>query len=290
MNYEHGFHAGNPGDVLKHAALVLILRELTRRQDPLHYLETHAGGGSYELDKSDGEWTQGVGRLLSKNARRKLPELLPYLDLVAPEGARPSEYPGSPRIAQQLLREADTLELFELKPSAHAQLERTVRPSRDRRVRVMGRDGYAGLVSAAVPEGTHLLALIDPPFEASEEWDQIESCVKRTAVKRPGATLVLWYPVKEGAPHEGRPERLRRALEDARVRGVSVELTSRGGMLVSKSKHAKVRGVLLGSGLMFVGAPSRAIAKLSAALPELARSMARPEDASAWSVSWSGWG
>lgn len=290
MNYEHGFHAGNPGDVLKHAALVLILRELTRRQDPLHYLETHAGGGRYELDKADGEWTQGIGRLLSKNARRKLPEVLPYLDLVAPEGERPRVYPGSPLIAQQLLREGDTLELHELKPSAREQLERVVEPRRDRRVRVAEKDGYAGLISADVPEGAHLLALVDPPFESSEEWDWIESCVKRTAVKRPGATLVLWYPVKQGAPHEGRPERLRRALEDARVRGSSVELTSRGGMLVSKSKHAKVRGVLLGSGLLFVGAPHRAVAKLAAALPELARSMARAEDGSAWSVSWTGWG
>lgn len=290
MNYEHGYHAGNPGDVLKHAALVLILRELTRRQDPIHYLETHAGGGSYEFDEADGEWTQGIGRLLSKNARRKLPELLPYLDLVAPEGAKPRSYPGSPFIAQKLLRDVDSLALHELKPSAYDQLERVMQPKQDHRVQVVERDGYAGLLSASVPEGTHLVALIDPPFESSEEWDQIESAVKRTAVKRPGATILLWYPVKEGAPHEGRPERLRQALEDVRVRGMSVELTSRGGMLVSKSKHAKVRGVLLGSGLLFINAPHRAVSKLAAALPELARSMARPADASAWAVRWSGWG
>ena len=290
MNYEHGFHAGNPGDVLKHAALVLILRELTRRQDPIHYLETHAGGGRYELAKADGEWTQGIGRLLSKNARRKLPELLPYLDLVAPEGAAPSVYPGSPLLAREILRDTDTLELYELKPSAKAQLDRAVEPKRDSRVRTFERDGYAGLVSASPKESTHLVALIDPPFESPEEWDDIEACVKRTAVKRPGATLVLWYPVKEGPPHEGRPERLRQALEASRVRGLSVELTSRGGMILSKSKHAKVRGVLLGSGLLLVGAPHRAVAKLAAALPELGRSMARAEDGTAFDVSWKGWG
>lgn len=290
MNYEHGFHAGNPGDVLKHAALVLILRELTRRQDPIHYLETHAGGGLYGLEKADGEWTQGIGRLLSKNARRKLPDLVPYLDLVAEEGKAPAVYPGSPLIAQALLRDTDRLELYELKPSAKAQLETAIEPKKDRRVRLFERDGYAGLISTSVAEGAHLMALIDPPFEASEEWDDIEACVKRTAVKRPGATLVLWYPVKEGAPHEGRPERLRRALEAARVRGVSVELSSRGGMILSKSKHAKVRGVLLGAGLLFVGAPHRAVAKLAAALPELGRSMARAEDGTAFDVSWKGWG
>lgn len=288
MNYEHGFHAGNPGDVFKHVSLVLILRELIGRKDPIHYLETHAGGGRYELERADGEWTQGIGRLLSKNVRRKLPELVPYLDLVTAEGGLPARYLGSPLLAQRILRDSDRMELFELKPSAKVQLDRAI--GADDRVSTAERDGYAGLVSASVDEGAQLVALIDPPFESSEEWDDIEACVKRTAVKRPGATIVLWYPVKEGPPHEGRPEQLRQALEAAHVRGLSVELTSRGGMIVSKSKHAKVRGVLLGSGLMMIGVPNRAVAKIAASLPELGRSLARPEDGSGFEVVWKGWG
>ena len=49
MNYRHSFHAGNFADLVKHAALMLMLRELTAEAAPLTVIDTHAGRGLYDL-------------------------------------------------------------------------------------------------------------------------------------------------------------------------------------------------------------------------------------------------
>jgi len=49
MNYRHGYHAGNYADVLKHLALVELLRLLTAKDKKLFVLDTHSGAGGYDL-------------------------------------------------------------------------------------------------------------------------------------------------------------------------------------------------------------------------------------------------
>jgi len=289
VNYAHAYHAGNPADVLKHLALCLALAELTRKAGAIHAVDTHAGSGLYELNDPEGEWTQGIGRLSSRSARRRMPELSPYLDLVPSEGDRLVRYPGSPLLAYSWLRAEDRLELYEKNPEDAARLSHVVEKYADARVRVATADGYRAL-AALKPADARRFALVDPPFEDLDEWDRLEAAVSKAAVRCPGLALLAWYPVKEGAPHTGRPERLARALEAQKVRGLRVEMTSRGGMIAPRTDLPKSRGVLMGSGLFFVGVPSRAIAKLAAALPELARQLARPEHGAAWAISWSGWG
>ena len=62
--YDHRFHAGNAADVFKHVALVTLLDRLRASAGArLHYVETHAGGGRYHLGP-EGEWRDGIGRLL----------------------------------------------------------------------------------------------------------------------------------------------------------------------------------------------------------------------------------
>lgn len=292
MNYDHFFHAGNPADVVKHAALVLLLRELTRKDGPIHYVETHAGAGWYALSEPEGEWRQGVARLLSRSARRRLPELSPYLDLLpVTEKGTLERYPGSPALAQAFLREQDTLQLYELHPEDRTTLDRALNVRGDRRVETFCADGYRGLLGTKPKGDARLVAHIDPPFEQVDEWDAIDETVRRLAVKRPGSTVMLWYPVKSGPPHEGRPEALRTSLERARTKGAAVELVLRGGLLTPRpGAQPKVRGVMTGTGLLFVDAPHRALARLAAALPELGRSLARPEDGLGFELRWWSWG
>ncbi|MBL8555232.1 MAG: 23S rRNA (adenine(2030)-N(6))-methyltransferase RlmJ, partial [Phenylobacterium sp.] len=45
MNYRHAFHAGNFADLVKHAALLRLLAELTKGGGPLTVIDTHAGRG-----------------------------------------------------------------------------------------------------------------------------------------------------------------------------------------------------------------------------------------------------
>lgn len=282
MNYDHAYHAGNPADVVKHAALAIVLGELAAKDAPIHYLETHAGAGAYALEDPAGEWTQGIGRLQSKTVRRRLPELQRWLERLAPEGEPYSHYLGSPAIAAALLRSQDALELYELHPRAAASLRERMRG--DPRVTVHERDGYAGL-SELRPRGK-LLALVDPPFESGAEWERAERALLDAARSHPSATILFWHPIKAGPPHEGRPEALAERLESAESPGLRVELRPRGGLVAPKATNPRVRPGLSGTGLIALGAPPKAIARLGATLPELARAMSRD---GAWELVLSGW-
>jgi 23S rRNA A2030 N6-methylase RlmJ len=122
------------------------------------------------------------------------------------------------------------------------------------------------------------------------EWDVIDEAIPRAARALPSATILLWYPIKAGPPHEGRADALRDALSEGGARGVSIELRLRGGLVLPKATNPRVRGGLVGTGLVLLGAPGRALARLSSALPELSRMMARPEHEGAWEVVMAGWG
>ena len=53
MNYRHAFHAGNFADLVKHAALLVLLEELTAAGGPLTVIDSHAGRGLYAADVTD---------------------------------------------------------------------------------------------------------------------------------------------------------------------------------------------------------------------------------------------
>jgi 23S rRNA (adenine2030-N6)-methyltransferase len=67
LSYQHAYHAGNPADVHKHIALVLLLRSLQRKDTPLYYLDAHAGCGVYDLEREAARKTReaeaGIVRL-----------------------------------------------------------------------------------------------------------------------------------------------------------------------------------------------------------------------------------
>ena len=84
LSYRHGFHAGNHADVLKHIALVMLLRILTRKEKPVTVVDTHAGAGMYSLERGfavrHAEFRNGIGVLWARN---DLPEpVADYVNLV----------------------------------------------------------------------------------------------------------------------------------------------------------------------------------------------------------------
>lgn len=207
MNYRHAFHAGNFADVFKHAVLARILTYLTRKDAPLLYLDTHAGTGLYDLaaDAAErtGEWRGGIARL----ARAQLPAdaaalLAPYLAIVGAtdhEG-RPAVYPGSPCIAQHLLRRQDRLILCELHPEAARTLYKHL--GRDGRTKIIPIDGYVAL-NANVPPGERRgLVFVDPPFETSDEFERMEKSLLAAHAKWENGVYALWYPLKDIATVE----------------------------------------------------------------------------------------
>jgi len=195
MNYRHAFHAGNVGDCMKHALLVWLLRALQRKPAGVFALDTHAGAGRYDLTAGSagrtGEWRAGIAGLLDDP-----PEVLAdYVILVGDCGL----YPGSPVLIEALLRPQDRLACCELHPDDAAALRATMRGSG---VAVHRRDGWEAL-GALLPPSQGLrraLVLIDPPYEAEDEFLQLAVGLARGHARFPSGVFAAWYPVKHRAP------------------------------------------------------------------------------------------
>ncbi|MBS0358351.1 MAG: 23S rRNA (adenine(2030)-N(6))-methyltransferase RlmJ [Proteobacteria bacterium] len=198
MNYQHNYHAGNFADVLKHAVLTLIIQSLSKKETPFCYLETHAGAGCYDLidEKSQktGEYLQGIDKLFKEIIYPSC--VKPYMKLI--KALNPSileTYPGSPYIAQQLMRKQDHLILCELHADTHQMLRRCLRG--DKRIAIHKQDGYLGLKAFLPPKERRGLVFIDPPFEKSDEFRDLVDYLS-TAVKRfSNGIYAIWYPIKD---------------------------------------------------------------------------------------------
>jgi 23S rRNA (adenine2030-N6)-methyltransferase len=209
LSYRHAFHAGNHADVLKHFVLCELIRHLSQKEAPFWYIDTHAGAGVYALDAGYAtklaEHVDGIGRLWD---RTDLPEPLDeYVDLVRefnlalnPNGELRA-YPGSPWIAQHLLRAQDKLRLFELHSSDSAllednfrSLEATTHTTTQRRTIIKSTDGYAGLKATLPPLSRRGLVLIDPSYEDKSDYKNIPTMLDDALTRFATGTYALWYP------------------------------------------------------------------------------------------------
>lgn len=192
LSYQHGFHAGNRADVLKHAALESILTGLKRSRRKLFYIETHSGRGAYDLTgkqaRKTGEAEAGVLALLKGKAPRPL---APWLARV--EAAGPSAYPGSPVLAASCLGPDDRIILFEKHPQEYDALHETMK--RDERVQVKRGDGYSGALKLAPRSGEQIVVLIDPSYETMQDMDTLATWAPRALRRWPNAILIIWLPL-----------------------------------------------------------------------------------------------
>jgi 23S rRNA (adenine2030-N6)-methyltransferase len=118
-----------------------------------------------------------------------------YLDLV--RGLGPERYPGSPLIAAKLLRGQDRLVAIERHPQDYRSLAGVLAPFH--RARAVEGDGYARLAALLPPPERRGLVLIDPPYEAPDEFAQAARAVE-TALKRFATGIVMvWFPIKSPA-------------------------------------------------------------------------------------------
>ena len=210
MNYRHHFHAGNFADVVKHALLVQLMRALQKKEKGFLYLDSHAGRGSYDLvaaAKGDSlarkpEWPDGIGRLW--DATDCPVEMSDYLGVVREfdrtqgnSGNSPRFYPGSPWIARLLARPQDRLALCEKEPGECALLRNAFQLSP--RTTVQEMDGYVALRAMLPPPERRALVLIDPPFEAQDEFAQIGSALRDGLRRFRSGVFAVWYPLTERA-------------------------------------------------------------------------------------------
>jgi 23S rRNA (adenine2030-N6)-methyltransferase len=208
MNYRHAYHAGNFADCAKHAVLVWLLQAMARKPTPFCVLDTHAGAGHYDLSAGPAQRTReahaGIVRLLEDTP----PPLSDYVDLVRRLGL----YPGSPAIIRALLRDHDRAIACELQSEDQADLRRFL--GRDPRFAVHLRDGYAAINAFLPPAERRGLTLIDPPYEAPDEFDRVQSALLAAQSRFASGVLAAWYPIKHRAPVRA----FHTALRDAGLR------------------------------------------------------------------------
>ena len=204
MNYRHAYHAGNFADVVKHAVLCRVLMHLREKPAAFRVIDTHAGSGRYDLhspeaDKTQ-EWRDGIGRLMKAELAPDVrPLLAPYLDAVAalnPNG-KLAAYPGSPVLAEMLLRTQDRLIACELEPRAAAALENNLRG--DARAKAVAIDGWTALSAYVPPKERRGVVLVDPPFEQPDEFIRLSQGLAAAHRKWPTGIYLLWYPIKDEA-------------------------------------------------------------------------------------------
>ncbi len=270
MNYRHAYHAGNFADVIKHIALVALIRHLQKKEKGFAVIDAQAGRGLYDLAAPEaaktGEAQAGIGRLHPSADDPAL--LAAYLEIVRSAG--PGRYPGSPLIAARLLRPQDRLVAIEKHPEEFAQLKRALAPYA--RARAVEGDGYAQLKALLPPPERRGLVLVDPPYERDDEF--VEAARALVAAHRRFATGIClwWYPLKSAA------------AADAAI-GELINAGMAKLCAVTFDTGARAADRLAAAGLVAVNAPFGFDSEMRGALAQIAPRLAPARNAS-WRVEW----
>jgi 23S rRNA (adenine2030-N6)-methyltransferase len=273
LSYRHAFHAGNFADVLKHVVLLESLNYLTQKDKPVWYADTHAGGGGYALNsqqaQKNAEFANGIGRLWGVLDMSDTPEsVVRYLKQVAHFNHQNqtdslSYYPGSPWLAQALLRPQDRLSLFELHTQENQTLQQTIAlGGRDRRVKVFEQDGFQGLIAQLPPKERRGLVLIDPSYEVKTDYDRVVDVLLQAHKRFATGTYLLWYPVVD----RQRIHQLEKALRASGMRNISL-------YELGLSDDTSGRG-MTASGMLVINPPWTLASTMQQALPWLVKQLA----------------
>ena len=187
MNYRHAFHAGNFADLAKHAALTLLLEALTRAPGPLTVTDTHAGAGAYDLRgeeaRKSGEAEAGIKLLLAAADAPEACDMLAAAVARANGGGEVEVYPGSPALVAAALRPDDRLVAYELNPAVHRALADLLAPLAPQAEAIQA-DGFAQ-APARLARTSRNLILIDPPFEARDDYVRTADAARAMLMRDP---------------------------------------------------------------------------------------------------------
>lgn len=192
LSYQHGYHAGNRADVLKHAVLHAILKEVAAGPRPVFYVETHSGRGVYDLTGAQArkgrEADDGILQLLSAKVPRPLRD---WVDFVRERGE--SQYPGSPALAQAVLPENSRHIFFERHPTEYAELVKAI--GNDPRSQIKKADGYNAALRLSPRAGEQMVCFVDPSYETDRDIEALADWTPRALKRWPRAILILWMPL-----------------------------------------------------------------------------------------------
>ena len=221
LAYRHAFHAGNHADVLKHLVLAQVLTHMAAKDKPYTLVDTHAGAGGYSLEgryaHTKDEFQSGIARLWQRDDLP--PALADYVALVREfnGGGDLEQYPGSPAIANLLLRANDRLRLYELHPTD----ERILRAFLGQRpnTQVSLADGFAALHKELPPPSRRGVVLIDPSYEMKSDYAKVLGAVREILESFATAIVLVWIPQLRTIESQQLPHRLQNAAAKTAPKG-----------------------------------------------------------------------
>lgn len=212
LSYRHAFHAGNHADVLKHFIEVQLLRYLAQKDKPYWYIDTHAGAGCYALDTGyatqNAEYESGIARLWERDdLPSALADYVTVVKSINPDGQM-KLYPGSPLLAQKLLRDQDRMRLYELHPSDSELLHENF-SGYGTQVLMQTSDGFGALKALLPPPPRRALVLIDPPYEDKQDYQRVVSALSEGLKRFSSGVYAVWYPQLQRTDARQLPQQLK---------------------------------------------------------------------------------
>jgi 23S rRNA (adenine2030-N6)-methyltransferase len=201
--------------------------------------------------------------------------LSPYLEVIRAlnERDRLHVYPGSPALARAWLRPQDRLIACELEPKAATALSRNL--CGDVRIKTLAIDGWTALNAYVPPKERRGVVLVDPPFEAGNDFQRLASGLSGAHRKWATGIYALWYPIKGRVEPDVLAKRLRR---------MALAKVLRAELLVAPLGDPTR---LNGAGMIVVNPPWTLENELCALLPALASILGR-EGKGKFQLDWLG--
>jgi len=173
-----------------------------------------------------------------------------------------AQYPGSPALAQMLLRPQDELRAFELHPTEQKILRATL--AGNRHALVYDGDGFVGLRGQVPPPSRRAAVLMDPSYEGNGDYAKVVASLREAVGRFAEGIYVVWYPQVSKVEAAGLPRRL-------------AALAPRGWLHARLSvQEPDAQGFgLAGSGVFVLNPPHTLPATLAATLPYLVEVLGR---------------
>ena len=259
LSYQHGYHAGNFADVIKHLTLTRLLNYMLIKEKPILYLDTHAGRGMYDLQDKQaiktGEAQQGIEIIWAH--RKELPAVFsPYIEQITQlnKGDKLRYYPGSPWLATHILRQHDRLCYSELHPGEFEHLEGL--PNIGKRVFSSNTNGLDKLNALLPPAERRGLIFVDPSYEIKTDYRLIPELLKVAYNRFETGVYCIWYPLVDNKLHA----QLLRGLKN---------IGAKNNLRIEFSLTGAAKSAMTGCGLWIINPPYVLQAELKQALDAL---------------------
>ncbi|HVT36924.1 MAG TPA: 23S rRNA (adenine(2030)-N(6))-methyltransferase RlmJ, partial [Nevskiaceae bacterium] len=131
----------------------------------------------------------------------------------------------------------------------------------DHQVRVIALDGWLAIGAQLPPKEKRGLVLVDPPFEARDEFARVRELLEKSLARFAGGIYAVWYPLKNR--HEA--DRFVRALA----------ALDREALDIRFDNGAQREGQMRECGMAIVHPPYQLEQALAPALAYLARALAQ---------------